>query len=49
MKRIVCNISLTKSFGSDKGLRKLQSKYEAFRTLSMLEKLNRFGMIDRKI
>ncbi len=35
------------SFGSDEGLRKLQIKYEAYRTLAMLEKLDRFGMIER--
>lgn len=35
------------SFGDDKGLQKLQTKYETYLTLAMLEKLDRFGMADR--
>ncbi len=35
------------SFGDDAGLRKLQVKYEAYRTLLMLVKLERFGRIER--
>lgn len=34
------------SFGDDKGLKELQIKYETYRTLTMLEKLDRFGMIE---
>ncbi|MDE5741073.1 MAG: hypothetical protein K2H90_01325 [Oscillospiraceae bacterium] len=35
------------SFGDDKELQKLQIKYETYRSLAMLEKLDRFDMIDR--
>ena len=35
------------SFGDDEGMQKLQTKYEAYLTLAMLEKLDRFDMIDR--
>lgn len=35
------------SFGDDKGFRELQILYEAYRTLGMLVKLERFGRIDR--
>ena len=35
------------SFGSDEGLQKLQVKYEAYRTLDILVKLERFGRIER--
>lgn len=35
------------SFGDDEGLQKLQIKYETYRTLAMLEKLDRFDMIER--
>lgn len=35
------------SFGSDEGLQKLQAKYETYCTLVMLEKLDRFDMIER--
>lgn len=35
------------SFGDDKGLQKLQTKYETYLTLAMLEKLDRFDMADR--
>ena len=35
------------SFGNTEALQKLQIKYEAYRTLIMLEKLNRFDMIER--
>ncbi len=35
------------SFGEDENLQKLQIKYETYRTLIMLEKLNRFDMIER--
>lgn len=34
------------SFGDNEALRKLQIKYEAYRTLAMLEKLDRFGMVE---
>lgn len=35
------------SFGSDAGLQKLQIKYEAYRTLLMLVKLEQFGRIEK--
>ena len=35
------------SFGDDKGLKRLQAKYETYRTLAMLEKLDRFDMIEK--
>lgn len=35
------------SFGSDAGLQKLQVKYEAYRTLLMLVKLEQFGRIEK--
>lgn len=35
------------SFGSDEGLKTLQTKYETYRTLDMLVKLERFGRIER--
>lgn len=35
------------SFGSDEGLQKLQIKYEAYRTLHMLVKLEQFGRIEK--
>ncbi len=35
------------SFGDDEGLQKLQIKYETYCTLYMLEKLDRFDMIER--
>lgn len=35
------------SFGNDESLQKLQIKYEAYRTLLMLDKLERFGRIER--
>ena len=35
------------SFGDDEGLKKLQNKYETYRTLAMLEKLDRFDMIEK--
>ncbi len=34
------------SFGDDKGMKELQVKYETYRTLAMLEKLDRFDMIE---
>ena len=35
------------SFGDDEGLKKLQTKYETYRTLAILEKLDRFDMIEK--
>ena len=35
------------SFGDDEGLKKLQTKYETYRTLAMLEKLDRFDLIEK--
>lgn len=35
------------SFGDGEGLQKLQTKYETYLSLAMLEKLNNFDMIDR--
>lgn len=35
------------SFGEGRGMQALQIKYEVYCTLAMLEKLDRFGMIDR--
>ena len=35
------------SLGDDKGLKRLQTKYETYRTLAMLEKLDRFDMIEK--
>ncbi len=36
------------SFGDDEELKRLQMKYETYYTLAMLEKLERFNMIERK-
>ena len=36
------------SFGDSESLHTLQIKYEAYRTLVMLEKLDRFGMVEKR-